>query len=327
MRALIVGATGFIGSHVVKRLLSRGFHVRALVRNNGHQNHLVHKDVELIYGDVLDRNSLRNAADDVDLVYSVFGLLGLWGIPDHIYREINVYGVRNLLDACLGKNVKQFIHVSSAGVLGPLSSGVIADETFPLNPSNIYETTKCEAEKEVVDFNRDHGIPFTIIRPEFVYGPGDSHVLGLFRSIRDKKFALIGKGESLLHPTYIDDLVQGIIQCTSNEKAVGQIYLMTGSRPYPVREIAQIISEELDVDLLKLDLPIPLALFLGRVLELSAKVIRFEPPLNRSRVKFFSQNRAFSFQKAHKELEYDPQVEFREGVKRTVKWYRDNKCL
>ena len=324
MKALVVGGTGFIGSSIVKNLLSKDIEVRVLIRKKSNINRLSDKRIEFKYGNISEIDSLREHTKDVDLVYSAFGILGQWGTPEQIYWEVNTKGVKNLLESCLNRKVKQFIHISSAGVLGPLPHGVVADESFPYNPSNVYEKTKCEAEKEILNYGKKLGIPFTIIRPEFVYGPGDTHVLGLFKAIRDKRFVILGPGSSLLHPTYIDDLIQGVHLCTNNENAVGKIFLIPGNQPLTVHELAKIIAEESGVRLPKIRIPLFLANTTARILETGSKVVNFEPMLTKSRVKFFTENRAFSYQKAQNELGYVPKVGFREGVRKTICWYQEN---
>jgi nucleoside-diphosphate-sugar epimerase len=327
MKALVIGGTGFIGSHIVNYLLSESIDVRVIIRKESNISRLANKHIEFKYGNISDINSLLEHTKDIDLVYSVFGILGKWGIPEQKYWEINADGVKNLLESCLNRNIKQFIHISSAGVLGPFSDGIVADESFPYNPSNIYEKTKCEAEKEILDCGEKWEIPFTIIRPEFVYGPGDTHVLGLFKSIAAKRFVILGKGSSLLHPTYIDDLIQGIHLCTYNQNALGRIFLITGYRPVTVKELARTIAEELNVSLPNIKIPLLIANAAANVLEFGAQIANFEPLLTRSRVKFFTENRAFSNENARNKLGYVPKVEFREGVKRTIRWYRENRYL
>lgn len=327
MKALVVGGTGFIGSNIVNYLVSKGIQAKLLIRRNSDISRLPYKEIEFKPGNILDINSLKEFTKDVDLIFSAFGILGQWGIPEQTYWDVNTRGVKNLLNACLDCNIRQFIHISSAGVLGPLPDGVVADEFFSYNPSNVYERTKCEAEREILYYGEKQGIPFTIIRPEFVYGPGDTHVLGLFKAIRDKRFILPGNGKSLLHPTYIDDLIQGISLCIDNENAIGKIFLITGDMPIPVEELVKIISEELDVCLPKIKIPLFFANITAKILESAAKVANFEPLLTTSRIKFFTENRAFSYQKAKTELGFSPKVDFREGVRRTIHWYREKGYL
>lgn len=327
MKALVVGGTGFIGSHIVNDLLSRDFYVRVLSRKSRNMDFQGKKEMEFAFGDVRDLDSLMKSIKDIDYVFSAFGILGRWHIPEQTYWEVNTQGVKNLLVACRSNNIRQFIHISSAGVLGPLPKNVIADEFFPLNPSNAYERSKSEAEKEILSYCKKEGIPFTIIRPEFVYGPGDMHVLGLFKAIKARRFFLLGYRSSFLHPTYIDDLINGISLCLDNKSAIDKIYLIIGGKHLTVREIAEIIAEELNVRLPKKRIPLILAQLAAYVWELGGKIFDFEPPLTRSRIHFFSENRAFSYQKAWSELRYSPKVDFREGVRRTISWYKENNCL
>jgi nucleoside-diphosphate-sugar epimerase len=289
--------------------------------------HLTHDQVQFKCADVLDITSLRKHMQDVDLVYSAFGILGKWKVPEKTYSDVNSRGVENILKGCLGTNIKQFIHISSAGVLGPLPEGVIADESFPLNPSNSYERAKSDAEKAVLHYGEAQGLPFTIIRPEFVYGPGDLHVLSLFTAVKRRRFFLLGNGRSYLHPTYIDDLIQGIGLCTNSPEATGRSYLITGPRPYTVKELGSIMAEELDIPLPKIRIPLFFAQAAAKAIELVANVGNFDPPLTISRVRFFTENRAFTCEKARTELGYVPQVDFREGVRKTVQWYKENGYL
>jgi dihydroflavonol-4-reductase len=327
MKAFIAGGTGFIGSYIIDDLIRKGIQVRALVRNSSNTERLMNRGIDFVYGDVLDSSSLKKNIGDIDLVFSAFGILGQWGMPEQTYRNINTKGVKNLIESCLDSGIKQFIHISSAGVLGPLPDGVVADESFPYNPSNLYEETKCEAEKELISFAKREGLPITIIRPEFVYGPGDIHVLGLFKAVQAGKFFILGNGRSLLHPTYIDDLIQGISLCIDNKEAIGKTFLITGENPISVEDLAKTIAEELGVSLPKVKIPLSIANIAAVLFEWGAKVANYEPLLTMSRVKFFTENRSFSCRKAGDELGYIPRVGFKEGVRRTVRWYRDNGYL
>ncbi len=322
MKAFVAGGTGFIGSHIVNDLLAKEIQVRVLSRGRTKTSQPILEGVEVVYGDVSKIDSFRKYIKDANLIYSAFGILGQWSVPERNYWEINTRGVRNLLEACIDSNIRQFIHISSAGVLGPLADGIVADESFSLNPSNIYEKTKSEAESEILEFSKRQRLPFTIIRPEFVFGPGDAHVLALFKAIKNRRFLLLGNGKNLLHPTYIDDLIQGIRLCTNNETAIGKTFLITGDRPVTVRELAETIAEELGVRLPRIRVPVLVARIVATLLESVAGVGRFEPVLTNSRVRFFTENRAFTWQKARTEIGFLPKTDFREGVRRTIRWYQ-----
>jgi nucleoside-diphosphate-sugar epimerase len=321
MKVMVTGATGFIGSHLVEALLKEKHDVLCLVRGASSISRLANLDVRFLYGDLTDQVSLKQALNvDVDVVFHLAGLMGNWGLPDSVYWKINVDGTKNLLNVLNNSNVKQFIYSSTAGVLGPLEKPP-ADETFPLNPSNIYERTKAEAEKLVLSYYRETGFPVTVIRPEFIYGPGDMHTLGLFRSIKKRQFQLIGGGKSTLHPTFIDDLIQGFELCIDRKEAIGEVYLIAGEQYITVKELATKMAHALHVKSPKFYLPLWMANTLASLMETSTRLYDFQPPLTHSRVKFFTQNRGCDISKAKKQLEYKPMVNLEIGLKRTVDWY------
>jgi nucleoside-diphosphate-sugar epimerase len=327
MRALVIGGTGFIGSHIADALLSKGWEVRVTVRRSldlKFQNPKYDPKIEYVYGNVLDTDSLRNCFSGIDFVCTCFGLLGNWGVPERSYWDMNVEGLRNVLAAMPGEGTCRLIHLSSAGVLGPLADHVIADESFHFAPSNIYEKTKCVGEKEVHKFASARRIPFTILRPEFVYGPGDMHVLGLFRAIKRGRFVLIGTGHGVLHPTYIDDLTQGFLLCTENDRALGGTYMVTGREIVTVKNLGTAIADELGVKLPPFRIPEFFAKAAASLFESFATIANTKDPiLTHARVKFFTENRAFTSARAQRELGFSPKVDLREGIKRTIRWYQE----
>ena len=327
---LITGGTGFIGSHLVEALVKKGYKVRCLVRNPNKLNYLRNlgvdfKDlgVDVVYGDITDRDSLLHAVKGVSTVVHLAGVLGKWGVPDKIYWDVHVRGTKLLLEACINEGVKRFIYCSSAGVLGPIKNPP-ANEDWPYNPSNVYEETKAVAEKLVLSYKNKMAV--TIIRPEFVYGPRDMHVLKLFDAIQKGKFFIIGNGQTLLHPTYISDVIQAFLLCLENEKSIGKIYLITGETPVKVIELSTIIAEELGVPPPIFRIPKWLAYMAASLSEMLAQMFNFEPLITRSQVKFFTENRAFDNSKAKYELNYNP-LPLRQGIRQTIRWYRQNGYL
>jgi nucleoside-diphosphate-sugar epimerase len=225
-----------------------------------------------------------------------------------------------VLNAAVTAGVRRILYVSSPGVLGPID-GPEADETAPPAPSNAYERSKAAAEQLVCGMAAE-GLPVIIARPEFLYGPGDTHVLGLFRAVQRGLFFYVGSGQNTCHPTYVDDAVAGLMACLEQGRP-GQIYHLAGPRPVTFRELAESIAAALQVRPPRLRLPRPPAWWGAAVMEFAGKVTGLTPPLSRAGVAFFSENRRFSWQKAHRELGYTPQVDLPEGVARTVAWYRE----
>ncbi|MBN1641077.1 MAG: NAD-dependent epimerase/dehydratase family protein [Anaerolineae bacterium] len=324
-RVLITGGTGFLGSALARVLAARGDRVRVLARPSSDLSRLHGVDVEVVRGDVLEPSSLRGAMQGIEVVYHLAGMLGGMPVPDPAYRALHVEGTRHVVQAADAAGARRFLHVSSPGVLGPIE-GPPADETAPYAPTNVYERTKAEGERLALDLGARASLSLSVARPEFVYGPGDTHVLGLYRTIARGMFFYIGSGESMLHPTYVDDAVRGMALCAEGGRA-GRVYHIAGPQPVTIRTLATTIAAALGVAPPRLRVPLWLATTGALVLEAAGRVGGFRPPLSRSAVAFFTETRAFSTERARAELGYVPQVSLPEGVRRTVAWYREQGLL
>jgi nucleoside-diphosphate-sugar epimerase len=324
MRVFITGATGFLGGALARSLAASGFDVHALSRTEAGRERLADTAVTWHSGDVTKPETLPAAVAGSDWVVHAAGQLGAAGIPESTYYLVNVVGARNVLAAAQAAGVRRVLHLSSAGVLGPLPPGETADaadETAPLAPSNPYERSKAAAEKVVADFV-GRGLPVVTVRPEFVYGPGDRHVLGIFRAIQGRHFFYIGNGRTTCHPVYVDDVVRGL-RLALERGAPGEIYHLTGPRPVTIRELAETIAAELGAPAPWLRLPPSLAYLIAVGLETMGQLFNTPAPLSRTGVSFFSENRESTSRKARRELGYAPQVSLEEGIKRSVAWYRE----
>ena len=326
----ITGATGFLGRALTRRLLDEGHAIRALARPTTDRGGFPAGAIEWVSGDLDDPQSLRALIDSADHIIHAAGMLGEFGVSEETYRRVNAEGTRNVLAATaaaltegrLGPNAR-LLHVGSAGVLGPIRGrpgGFLFDETMRLAPSNAYERSKALAESYVREFALA-GLPVVIARPEFVYGPGDLHVLGLFRAVQRGVFFYIGNGQNHCHPTYIDDAVDGMLACLERGR-VGQVYQIAGPRSVSFRELAETIAAKLGVPQPRLRLPKVLASLGAAGLEVVGDVTGRAIPLSRTGVAFFSEDRRFTTAKAEQELVYRPRVDLREGIARTVAWYR-----
>ncbi len=319
MKVLVTGATGFVGGHLVKRLINDGHSVRALVRR-GRDIKGFDSRVEIVYGDITDSHSLDDATRNADIVYHSAALVREAAVPDSLFYEINVRGTENLLEASFRHGIKRFIHISTCGVHGDVRNPP-ATEDSPFNPEDIYQKTKIESERLVMDF-RKKGLPVVIIRPAGIYGPGDTRLLKLFKLIKGRKFIMVGDGKTLFHLVYIDDLIDALILAGQVPDAEGEAFLIAGERYLSLNELTKIIADFFGVLQRKLHLPVLPIRLLAIAMEFTFKPLRIEPPLFRRRVDFFRKNRAFDISKAKRILGYRPGVDIEEGVRLTVDWYR-----
>ncbi|MFO7662041.1 MAG: NAD-dependent epimerase/dehydratase family protein [Chloroflexota bacterium] len=330
MKAVITGATGFVGGAIARRLAGEGIDVQVLIRPTTDLGRLSSYAVTRQAGDITDPATLTYAFDGADWVIHAAGMLGQAGVAEETYIQVNAEGTRNVLaavaearDAGRTPENLRVLHVGSAGVLGPLRRGdqeTLFDETMPTAPSNAYERSKTLAENYAREFALS-GLPVIIARPEFGYGPSDTHVLGLFQAIQRGVFFYIGGGQNTCHPTYVDDMVDGLELCLRQGRP-GETYQITGPRPVTFRGLAETIARELGVRPPWLRIPRPLALAGVAGLEAAGNLMGRTMPLSRTAVAFFSESRRFSYVKAHRELDYTPQVDLEAGVARTVDWYR-----
>lgn len=325
MKVLITGASGFVGSSLVKSLASTGADITALSRSALSAERLQDISLTQVTADITKPETLKGLFQGIDYVIHAAGKLGEYGFSEEDYMRLHVDGTRNVLNEVSQVDPQpKILFISSPGVLGPIEGGA-ADENSPLAPSNPYERSKAAAENLVCEF-ASTGLPVVIARPEFIYGPGDTHVLGLFRTIQQGRFFYVGDGLNTCHPTYINDAVDGMLRCLKSGSS-GEIYHITGPRPVTFRELAETIAAALKVPPPRWKLPRGLVMAGAAGLETLAKVTKIKPSLSRTGAAFFSEDRRFSWAKAESELNYHPQVDLQEGVELTVSWYRQNGYL
>jgi len=325
MQLLITGASGAIGGRLVQRLLSEGDTVRALIRKTSDVRDFRSSKIELYYGDITEPESIKRALEDVDLVYHLAAIVPprLWKISRKTVWDVNCQGTLNLLEACRRREVKKFVYASTVGVMGYIDRGR-ADESHPYDPQDFYEETKCEAEKLVLRYHKEYGVPTTVIRIPAVYGPGLIHgMVKLFQTVQNRRFRFLGNGESLIHLIYIDDLVEAFLLTRKQDRAVGEVYIVGMQDPVTWSEYVNTIAEVMGIDPPNGHIPVWLAKMLGFFSEtLLRPFSKDEPYLVRYRVDWVTKNSSYDISKVIRELGFEPKTCLREGLEKTVEWYR-----
>jgi nucleoside-diphosphate-sugar epimerase len=325
MCVLVTGATGFLGEHLVRRLLAEGNAVRVLARAPEKARPLVELGAELVAGDVTDADAVREALRGVTTVYHLAGKLFIPGVPESQYRRTHVEGTRTLLALCCERGgtlggIERFVQCSTTGVLG-VTGAWPADETATYRPTNAYEETKLEAEL-LVQGAMLHGFPAVVVRPGLVYGPGDLHLLGFFRSIQRGQFRPIGRRPVWLHPVFIDDMTEALVRCGQHPAAVGECFHIAGREPATLLTLANTIADALGVSRPRGIIPLPAALALAAAGDALPAGIRYAAPLTRSRLDFLTHSRVYDVAKARRLLDFDATTDLAEGIARSAAWYR-----
>lgn len=328
MTILVTGVTGFTGRRLATFLAGRGAQVRGLARPASLERagRLASAGVELVAGDLRDRESLAAACRGVDTIYHIAAIYRTAGQPARTYREINVEGTGNLLQAALGAGARRFVHCSTGGVHGHVERPP-ATEDAPLAPGDVYQASKLEAERLARDAGDRTPLEVVVARPIGIYGPGDTRLLKMFRGIARRWFPMVGSGEALYHLTYIDDLVEGFRLCGETPGAAGRTYLLAGPTYTTLNELVEAVAGELDAPAPRWRLPVWPVRAAGALCEAVCAPLRIEPPLHRRRVDFFTKSRAFDTTRARAELGYAPKVDLRAGIHMTAAWYREQGWL
>ncbi len=321
MRALVTGATGFTGSHLVRRLVAAGDTVRAVVRQPDQAQKLTREGIEVVRGDLTDAPSLRVACEGIDAVYNIGALYRTAGLPSAAYRAVNALGVESLVREAARAGVRRVVHCSTVGVHGDVEHPP-ANEDAPLRPGDVYQETKVEGEQLAIAAAREAGVELVIARPSGIYGPGDRRLLKLFGGVARGRFVLLGNGEIFYHLTYVEDLCDGFRLCATAPAAAGRTYILAGGEVTTLKALIGITAEVAGVDPPRLRLPVWPFWLVGAACEAVCAPFGVAPPIYRRRVDFFTKSRAFDISRARAELGFAPAVSLRDGIGRTLEWYR-----
>ena len=329
-KVLVTGGNGFIGSFVVEELVKTKRPIRCMVQKGSPldyiQKHIDNGKVEIVSGDVRKKKDLENALKGVETVYHFVALAGKQNVSREQHFAVNYQGTVNLLELAVKHKIKRFVYCSSVGVMGNIKNPP-ADEDFPYSPTNAYEETKMEAEKETIRYAKEFGLNSVIIRPAIVYGPRNiSNMSRMFKAIQDGKFFVVGSGKNLWHMTYIEDLAKGFIQAEKSSKKPGEVYILAGAKPVSMNKMTSTAAKLLTVKPPK-RLPLWLATVAAVGFGLIKKVTGKKVPIEMSGVKFLTNHRYYDISKAKKELGYSPTTGIEQGLEKTFAWYKKNGVL
>jgi len=327
MKVLVTGGTGFTGSHLVRRLLSRGHEVVVLDnQKNLAYDDLVAQGAHVMLGSVTDAETVKRGMAGCEIVFHLAAAFRRVNLPKQVYWNTNVTAMRRLLEIAREQNVRKVVYCSTQGVHGNVDRPP-GDEDTPIEPEDYYQYTKYEGEKVAGAFVRE-GMDITILRPTALYGPGDpGRFLMLFRQVQRGMFPFFGTGQALYHPVYIDNFLDAFELAAEKPEARGQVYLIADEHYYTIEEIVRKIAAVMQAPLKIRHFPFWPLYAVSAVVETLYKPLPAEPPLFRRRADWYRQNRAFKIDKAKRELGYRPRVELDEGLRLSYEWYRANGYL
>ena len=326
-RVLVTGATGFTGSLLTRRLVEQGCAVHAIARHSANAGALQDLPIQWFRGDVYDAEVVKAAATGVQYIFHAAAAYRVSGLPDDEYRRVHETSTQLLAEAALQQTAFQrFVHVSTVGVHGHVENPPANEET-PFNPGDIYQKTKAEAELWLHAFAREKNLPYTVIRPAAIYGPGDRRLLKIFKLAIKPFFILLGYSKGLYHLIHVEDLVSGMLLAAVHPAAQGEAFICGNPEAVTQEQMGRIIAAALGRTCRVLRLPAWPVFLAADLCEAICKPLKIAPPLYRRRVAFFTKDRSFDTHKIREKLGFQPRYTNEEGLAMTARWYREQGWL
>jgi nucleoside-diphosphate-sugar epimerase len=326
-KVLVTGATGYTGRTLVEKLTAMGAEVRALARPSSNLEPLAHLPVQWFRGQIFEEEVVRPAMEGVEYVFHVAAAFREAKSTERDYWNVHVKSTQLLASAAIqNPGFQRFVHVSTMGVHGHIADPP-GDETSPFRPGDGYQRTKAEAERWLADYARENGLPYAVIRPCAIYGPGERRLLKLYRMALGRVFPILGNGACWYHLVHVEDLTNAIVRAATAEKALGEAFIVGASEPIRLEEMARKIAAVFHRQPRILRLPIQPFFWIADICETVCRPFRIEPPIFRRRVAFYSKDRYFSTRKMREVLGYRPVYENEAGIEQTARWYRDQGWL
>lgn len=321
MKAFVTGATGFVGSHLVDRLLKEGFEVFCLKRKTSNTRWLEGKNVQYVNGDLYSNDVLEKTIKDMDYVFHVAGVLK--SKKKEGYEKGNNLATKNLIEITykVKPDLKKFVHISSLAVCGPTPDEKSIDEKYIPKPITNYGITKYKAEQEVLKY-RDR-LPVVIVRPPAVFGPRDTEILVYFQTFSKGLNSVIGLKEKYLSLIYIEDLIDGIMLAAGKPNNSGEIYFVSSDKAYNWNDIGSITSKLLGKKAIKIKIPHSVVFSVGYIAQFFSAFSKNAATLNVEKCKDITRERwVCSNQKAKDELGFREKHSLEESFAKTIEWYK-----
>ncbi|MCK4764404.1 MAG: NAD-dependent epimerase/dehydratase family protein [Candidatus Aminicenantes bacterium] len=322
-KVLVTGAGGFIGSHLTKCLLKKGYEVICLIKPGEDLRRIKDCTAARIYGDLTEKDTLFPAVKGVSYIYHLAALLG-GGVNSTDIYKVNYEGSKNLIEACLESNLKlkRFLFVSSVAAVGDTGDSAVFDEESPANPASDYGKSKLMIENHLQELGER--IPHTIVRLPLVYGPGSvGGLYTVFKLARKRLQLRVGKSDTCVG--FVEDIVKGMRLAAESPTAVGQKYFLGEERVYSSVEIMNHVSRALGKRTLNLRIPYFLVYMIASFAEEFARMRGKYPIIMKHSVSaYLNSNWRFSTKKAREDLGGYIEHPLPEGLKITADWYRKN---
>ncbi len=332
MQALVTGATGFLGSHLIELAQAFGYQVRALARNKDRARPLEATGVRVVLGDLTDPESLAAAVRGCAVVFHAAALVTNWA-PWREFARTTVRGTENLLRTATRAGVERFVHVSTIRVYDDRCCRrlpVVTEDT-PFGARGhrhfgSYARAKVLAEQLVWRWHAQGDVPVTVLRPAWIYGPRDETILPpLVQFLRSPSAHWPSWTDPCVDPIFVTDVAACALAAARSPAAAGQAYNVAPVRVIRLREFLSELCQALGITLPRHSLPYPLTASITRLTEVWARLTfrRTAPAYTRAGLAILTQDIHHASGKAQRELHWRPETDIATGVGRTAAWFRE----
>ena len=311
---LVTGATGFVGTHLVNKLLTRGNSVRALVRSDSDALTLRSRGVETVVGDLCDRQVLVAAVRGAKIIYHCAAASCLHD-EDEI-RSTNLDGIRKLLHIVRDESAGRLILMSSLNVLGSSSFEEATEESPTQRSGELHTDVKIDVEELALQFSGTHSVDVTILRPGMIYGPGERHMPGLASTLQSGKFTFIGSRHNNVPLIFVGDMVRAMMLAAESPHASGRIYNLTDGSRTTIGQLAGAMAELLGARSPKRIIPYALPHVACTVYGLVGR----PGPISHATLRFLGTSRHVCIARSRHELGFEPEIGLRRGLEMTMPW-------
>lgn len=323
---LVTGATGFIGSHLVDLLLSRGCEVHCVVRKTSDLRWLDRKRVHLITVDLNQPGVLDRYLERFDFVFHCAGLTKAKSQQE--YFRTNAKACTHLYESCVarGKRLQAVVHLSSLAAVGPGTQERPVDENTACEPLTFYGKSKLAGESIAEKFTSS--LPINILRPPVVYGPREKNFLNYLKAAHRGWLFKVGKARKTLSLIHVHDLVRGMVEATNHSVPEKNIFFLTDGQVYSWEEVAETVTRILNIQIKTLVISESTLKFIAVICETVARFGPNAPLLDRQRVIDMCQNSwTADTNKFFNCYEFQPQYDLYKGLSETLEWYRKHQWL
>ncbi len=325
--ALVIGATGFIGSNLVRRLLEENYSVGCLVRSQKKVSVLPVEEVEIVYGSLPDCSTLEKQIKKANTIFHVAGVTK--SINRGGYYNGNQYSTKELVRSIRqhGPLGQKLIYISSQSAGGPSVDEPGIDELSKTSlPVSAYGKSKRAAEQELIALDDQH--PYVVLRPSIVYGPADRGMLPLFKSAGWGVLITIGSRPFPVNCVHVDDCITAVLLAADSARANGKTYFITDGRSYTWSELNKGIASSVNPGARQITIPLSATKFLCYFNGFIGRLTRWPVYLNPDKWQEIKQEGWLcNSSRIREELGFRPHYSLKAGLRMTADWYFQNGWL